>query len=291
MKIDILGTPFNGLAHNGNIENPAEGIRHAGLIHHLERDGHHVNDLGDISGFHCNGIPDPKTGINDFNTWVDLSEAISQRIEPSLRQKNYPIVLGGDCRLLIGVFDSLSNLDLQTGLVFIDGHADFHTIETSPTGDPADMELAVLTGQGPEPITKISSRYPLIDEDDIIVYGIRAWDTIERSSIHVCESNKMKALGIEKAAAVGIEHMAKKKIPVWVHFDVDVFDPFIMPVMYPEPDGLTENDITRLLRAVHDSLPVAGLSIACYHPDLDRDGRAAKMLVRIVSNLLSGNGE
>ena len=261
MKIDIIGTPFNGLTDNGKIENPADGIRHAGLIHRLGVDGHDVNDLGDITGFHCDGTPDPKTGINDFNIWVDLSKAIAKKIEPSFKKKNYPIVLGGDCRLLIGVFDALSNVDQQTGLVFIDGHADFHTIDTSPTGDPADMELAVLAGQGPEPITKISSRYPLIDEDNIIVYGIRAWDTIERSSIHVCESNKLKTLGVEEAASVGIAHLAKKNIPVWIHFDVDVFDPFIMPVMFPEPDGLTEDEITRLLRAVHASLSVAGLSI------------------------------
>ena len=39
------------------------------------------------------------------------------------------------------------------GLVFFDGHADFHNSETSPTGEAADFELAFLTGRGPAEIT------------------------------------------------------------------------------------------------------------------------------------------
>jgi len=54
----------------------------------------------------------------------------------------------------------------------IDGHADFHSPETSPSGDPADMELAILTGRGPERITRIAGKYPLIKDEEVVVYGI-----------------------------------------------------------------------------------------------------------------------
>ena len=51
MKIEILGTPFNGLGTPPDIENPAEGLRRAKLVPLLESKGHSVTDLGDLSGF------------------------------------------------------------------------------------------------------------------------------------------------------------------------------------------------------------------------------------------------
>ena len=51
MRIEILGTPFNGLGSPPEIENPADGLRQAKLIQLLESKGHAVTDLGDLSGF------------------------------------------------------------------------------------------------------------------------------------------------------------------------------------------------------------------------------------------------
>ena len=66
--LEILGTPFNGLGELPDIENPAEGLRQAKLVHLLKANGHNVTDLGDLSGFLCQEIRDPETGINDFHS-------------------------------------------------------------------------------------------------------------------------------------------------------------------------------------------------------------------------------
>jgi hypothetical protein len=49
MKIEILGTPFNGLGTYPDIENPAGGLREANLLLQLKANGHIVTDLGDLS--------------------------------------------------------------------------------------------------------------------------------------------------------------------------------------------------------------------------------------------------
>ena len=74
MRIEILGTPFNGLGTFPDIENPAEGLRQANLMSLLEAGGHIVTDLGDLTGFQCRDIRDDETGINDF----DLPEKAGQ---------------------------------------------------------------------------------------------------------------------------------------------------------------------------------------------------------------------
>ncbi len=287
MRIDILGAPFNGLGTFPDIENPAEGLRQANLISLLEASGHIVTDLGDLSGFQCQDIRDDETGINDFGMWLNLSQELSQMLGGMLDRQTFPLLLGGDCRMLVGIFAAFSQRETEAGLVFLDGHADFHSPETSPSGDAADMELAILTGRGPERITRIAGKYPLLKDEEVVVYGIRAWDHIGTSNIEVYDRQRMIKNGIKHTVKEGLKNFYQKELPVWLHFDVDVLDPELMPVMFPEPEGLTFEEAQEFLGLVWASCRVIGMSIACYHPKLDIDGSASAQLVTLVSEVLS----
>jgi len=287
MRIEILGAPFNGLGTFPDIENPAEGLRQANLMSLLEASGHIVTDLGDLSGFQCQDIRDDETGINDFGMWLNLSQELSQMLGGMLDRQAFPLLLGGDCRMLVGIFAAFSQRETEAGLVFLDGHADFHSPETSPSGDPADMELAILTGRGPERITRIAGKYPLLKDEEVVVYGIRAWDHIGTSNIEVYDRQRMIKNGIKHTVKEGLKNFYQKELPVWIHFDVDVLDPELMPVMFPEPEGLTFEEAQEFLGFVWASGRVIGMSIACYHPKLDIDGSAGAQLVTLVSEVLS----
>jgi arginase len=287
MRIEILGTPFNGLGTFSDIENPAEGLRQANLMSLLETSGHIVTDLGDLSGFQCRDIRDDETGINDFDLWLNFSQKLSEIVGAMLDRQALPLLLGGDCRMLIGIFAAFAQRETEVGLVFLDGHADFHSPETSPSGDPADMELAILTGRGPERITRIAGKYPLIKDEEVVVYGIRAWDGIGASNIEVYDRRLMVENGIKYSVKEGLKKFSQKELPIWLHFDVDALDPKFMPVMFPEPEGLTFEEAQEFLGLVWASSRVIGMSIACYHPKLDADGNAGARLVTLVSEVLS----
>jgi len=287
MRIEILGTPFNGLGTFSDIENPAEGLRQANLMSLLETSGHIVTDLGDLSGFQCRDIRDDETGINDFDLWLNFSQELSKIVGAMLDRQAFPLLLGGDCRMLVGIFAAFAQRETEVGLVFLDGHADFHSPETSPSGDPADMELAILTGRGPERITRIAGKYPLIKDEEVVVYGIRAWDGIGASNIEVYDRRLMVENGIKYSVKEGLKKFSQKELPIWLHFDVDALDPKFMPVMFPEPEGLTFEEAQEFLGLVWASSRVIGMSIACYHPKLDADGNAGARLVTLVSEVLS----
>jgi arginase len=287
MRIEILGTPFNGLGSPPEIENPANGLRQAKLIQLLESKGHAVTDLGDLSSFQFQEIRDPETGIKDFNLWIDLSNDLSRKLVAILDRESFPLLLGGDCSMLVGIFSAFSQRNTEVGLIFLDGHADFHSPETSDSGDPADMELAILTGRGPERITRIAGKYPLLKDEEVVVYGIRAWEHIGASNIEVYDRQRMMENGIKHTVKEGLKNFSQKELPVWLHFDVDVLDPEFMPVMFPEPEGLTFEEAQEFLYFVWASGRVIGMSIACYHPKLDVDGIAGAQLVTLVSEVLS----
>ena len=79
--------------------------------------------------------------------------------------------------------------------------------------------------------------------------------------------------------------------PLWLHFDVDILDPAWMLVMFPEPGGLTFEQVRELASRVRASGQRIGMSVACYHPRLDVDGQAGARLVALLSDILYPNSE
>jgi len=120
-----------------------------------------------------------------------------------------------------------------------------------------------------------------------VVYGIRAWEHIGASNIEVYDRQRMMENGIKHTVKEGLKNFSQKELPVWLHFDVDVLDPEFMPVMFPEPEGLTFEEAQEFLYFVWASGRAIGMSIECYHPKLDVDGIAGAQLVTLVSEVLS----
>ena len=149
------------------------------------------------------------------------------------------------------------------------------------------MELAVLIGHGPERITRVAGKYPLLKEEDVVVYGIRAWDRIAESNIWVYDANQMAERGIKEVVEEGLESLAQRGLSLWLHFDVDALDPQLMPVMFPESGGLTFEETREFLSLVWAAGRTVGMSIACYHPVLDTDGSAGARLVALILDVLS----
>jgi arginase len=63
---------------------------------------------------------------------------------------------------------------MRFGLAFVDGHLDFFGGDTSLSGEAADMDLAFVTGYGPEGLMDLGGVTPPIAEPgDVVVIGYR----------------------------------------------------------------------------------------------------------------------
>jgi arginase family enzyme len=62
-----------------------------------------------------------------------------------------------------------------------------------------------------------------------------------------------------------------------------------MPVIFPEPGGLTFEETQEFLSLVWAPGRIIGMSIACYHPKLDIDRSSGVRLVTVISNVLSSH--
>jgi arginase len=100
----------------------------------------------------------------------------------------------------------------------------------------------------------------------------------------------VRRLGPRPAADRAVRHVLKEGIGgFWVHVDADVLDDAVNPAVdYRLPGGLGVEELGELLRALVASGGIVGLDLTIYNPRLDRDGAAARAIVRALVAGLHG---
>ena len=287
MKITIIGVPFNGDGTAPEIENPVQSFRDEGLISLLKDKEHQVSDFGDLEIPSCTNKKDSITKVLNFDAWRDVSLGLSKALVNVLDKDNFSIVLSGDCSILMGIFDACQVLNFPMNLFFLDGHADFHDLKTSPTGEPADIELAALTGYLSKEIVTMTGRGPLINEENVVAYGIVEYDLIETSNITVIDRNLILDNGIKSTFYKSLSSLKDPDLPIWLHFDVDVLDKRIMPaIYYPVEGGFSYNEVFEFLNLIMKTNKLHGISISCYHPKIDVEKKGIKTLLSLFNGIL-----
>jgi arginase len=101
------------------------------------------------------------------------SVALANAVSDVLDRGEFPLVLGGDCSILIGNLLALRRRPGRYGLLFLDGHTDFYQPEAEPNGEAASMDLALATGRGPTVVTNLEGLRPLVRDEDVVAFAFR----------------------------------------------------------------------------------------------------------------------
>jgi arginase len=217
------------------------------------------------------------------------SRAIASEVRQVLEARDLPLVLGGDCTLLLGVFPALPT---GSGLWFVDGHADFFDGVSSPTGEAADMDLAILTGHGPPGL--LESDQPLVAPANVVLLGHRPGELhpdVARenaridTAVHAITAPEVREVGPARVGTDAATRLAGR--PAWLHIDLDVLDEGVMPaVSYPQRLGLDWDELISLGRPLVAAQKLLGISVADFNPDHD-DGTYAAQVVQALATMFS----
>jgi arginase len=281
-----------GLRPTG-VETLPEALLQAGLIDrlHARRAGRVAPETAYSSSRDSATLTLNATGIASFSrTLADAVGAVIDRGE-------FPIVLGGDCSILLGDLLALKRRG-RYGLLFVDGHADFYNPEANPNGEAASMDLALVTGRGPKLLTNIEGREPLVRDEDVVLFGFR--DADEQAlygsqplprELLAFDLPVIRHRGAELCARNAVAHLTRNGGPdagFWIHVDADVLDDAIMPAVdYRLPGGLSWDELTGTLRAAIQSQRAVGMEVTIYNPKLDADRAGARGLVRVVGDAVA----
>lgn len=285
----ILEAPSTlGLATDG-VERLSDRLLELGFAERI-----HARRAGRLAVLPKDPTPDPETGILNAGAIAAWSPELADAVGAVLDAGEFPVVLGGDCTILLGSMLALRRRG-RYGLFFIDGNADFFQPEAEPNGEGASMDLAFVTGYGPSLLTDIEGRGPLMRPEDAVAFAYRDHEDQKEyggqplpEKLKVLDLPAVRAAGIATTAREAVNHLTRPELDgFFIHLDADCLDDAIMPAVdFRVPGGLSWDELGTALRIALASGKAVGLEITIYNPRLDEDGSAGRGLVDVLAAAL-----
>ena len=278
----LLGAPLDSAGEGQGEERAPQALRAAGFGERLG-----MRDAGDVVAPLRDSERDGPTGVIAAAQLAAASATLRDTVASTLRTGGLPFVLGGDCSLLPGALAGARMARGPLALWMIDGHPDALDGESSPTGEAADMDLAIVLGRGAPALTGLAGAVPMIEPEHVALIGHRpaslgpdvaAELALVPLAVRQTTALEARARGPGKVARVTLIEDAGR--PAWLHIDVDALDAQVLPaVSYPQPDGLRWEELVALIAPLLAAPHLAGVSLADFNADHDGAGDHARRLV------------
>jgi arginase len=285
--IGLLGVPANSAGKVDGVAGAPLVLRDEGLVDALRRHTE-VHDYGDVT------LPDPsptrdsRSHVIDPDSLDALVPRVRDAVAPILDHGHFPLVIGGDCPLLLGCLAASSKN--RVGLVFVDGHEDAYLPVQSSSGEAADMELAFALGMADASWSReLSTLLPLVASTDVRILGARDTELLRaegvaslRDRVALIDGEQLAADPAGSAAAA----CASLPDPWWFHLDLDVLSAEALPAVdYPQPGGLGWDELAVVATTALRADP-RGWDITIYNPDLDPTRVHARRVVRFIASVM-----
>lgn len=293
MEIEVIGVPFDGYGRNGHHARAATVLREAGLVDALAP--HTVHDDGDLPLPAFEKARGPQTGLRNEPALLAATDQLHARVAAAIGSGRFPILIGGDCSLLLGAITGLREATDRPGLLFVDGHEDTMPLDVVEDGGAANCEIGLLTGITGRLLTgPLADRLPALPLEALAMLGQR--DDAWRRRFNIGSfadlgvwSRPLDLMRFYPAVTAinAAGHLRETATRWWLHVDLDVLDPDVytaqgLPGIPEEPDGLTWAELTRALTGAVSVGCCAGLSVTIYDPDQDPDRTEAAAIVQLI---------
>ena len=238
----------------------------------------------------------PGDGVCQAADIARYSRRLADRIDAIIDTGDWPLVLGGDCSILLGAGVAMRRRGRAdgtvNGLIFTDGHSDFRHPGNSPfVGAAAGEDLALVTGRGQPDLTDIDGLRPYFDPSQVAVLGLRDSDAhrMELAATGIAHRSvpELRAAGAVRSAEWAVDRLGDVA-GFWLHVDVDVLDASVMPAVdSPDPGGIAFGELQQLIEVFSSYQECLGMELTVFDPDYDPDGELAGELVDTVVRALS----
>ncbi|MCC6585499.1 MAG: arginase family protein [Bryobacterales bacterium] len=209
---------------------------------------------------------------------VDLGRQVRVAVREARQQEVLPVILAGNCITSIGILAGLE--PGETGVIWLDAHPDFHTPQTSISGNIEGMSLATVAGHCHEDLRgRIGFSSP-IPEHYIALITPRDVEDGERERL---DSSRISIVPPE--VPLSYDSAAEQ---IYLHIDLDVLALEEGPgVAYRAGGGLPVESACALVRHIMATKPVAAVALTNYRPDLDEQDKMLNAALKLLKAIAS----
>jgi arginase len=282
----LIGVPTNSSGTVDGVARAPAVLRQRGLAAALAgRPG--FSDGGDLA------LPAPvpdrgPSGLLAEDALITMIGQVRAAVIAARRGGRFPVLLGGDCPVILGALAALQAEQDRPGLLFVDGHEDAWPPRSSPTGEAADCELGLALGMfdaGLDPALR--EVLPRIRAQDVVAVGPRDAGELAAAGVPTLAGRLRALIRPPDLAASGTTPSDGLPAPWWLHTDLDVLATSeLAAVDYPQPGGLTWSQLSDVTAAALAAEGCAGWSVCIYNPDLDPGYDGADRIVRYLTQAI-----
>ncbi|MTH63296.1 arginase [Paracoccus sp. DK608] len=289
----LIGAPVDeGQRRPGCLMGPA-AYRVAGLPRTLTDLGHTVEDRGDVVPAPGRGQTCANAAVHHLPETIAWTEALAAAASTAMPD-GLPIFMGGDHSLSLGTVAGVASHADAAGrplfVIWLDAHSDFHTVETTTSGNLHGTPMAYAAGRaGFDPFPPFPAPVP---GENICMFGIRSVDPAEHAALAETEItvNDMRVLdeqGIVAPLRAFLDRVRAANGMLHVSLDVDFLDPSFAPAVGTTvPGGTTFREAHLVCELLHESGLMTSLDLVELNPFLDERGKTARAMVDLVGSLM-----
>ncbi|NEW04837.1 arginase [Paenibacillus sp. SYP-B3998] len=291
-QLSLIQVPFGlGAGRPGTEEGP-ESIVQAGLLRQIRKTSY------ELVGEYKVRCPLPSSSsssdgkVKHLPEVIDMSKLVAKQVSQAIGSGTFPLVLGGDHSVTIGVLAGVTSHLANLGVIYFDAHVGLNTEETSRTGHVNGMSLAVALGIAGLKLSDISGSEALIKKENVVVIGVRDVEPNERElivseGISCFTMHDIDRMGIEKVIERALAIAGEGTDGIHISFAADSLDPLEAPgVGLPLPGGLTYREAHFACELLAESHRIVSIDVVEVNSALDESRRTARLAVGLITSLL-----
>jgi arginase len=288
-----FGQPIDGTDRGPQL------LRLAGLENALKSLDWTVRDDGDLDMSSIPGSPQSPGKPKNLEAVSHGNHVIFDAVTDAVKSNEFPVVMGGDHSVALGSVAAILKARPETGIIWIDAHADINTPVSSPSGNMHGMPVSFLMQlegtQGYDELQWMND-VPKLRPEQIAYVGLRDIDEDERNILR--QSGIQSIFTMHEIDKYGISRVMEEVLrrldgrPLHVSYDVDAVDPMFAPATGTVVrGGLTYREAFYVAESITETGMLASVDMVEVNPLLasgEEANETVKLGLRLIEALLGG---
>eukprot|EP00736_Rhodelphis_marinus_P012539 Rmarinus@m.25926 len=301
-KVNIIdagicdGQPLAGVSYGPS------ALRSGGMIEKIRKLGWKVNDMGPCDFSKTQIDWDAERSQWEHNALiVGTKNRILCETIKSTPADQFQMVLGGDHSIALGSIAGILSIRPNTGVLWLDAHADINTPESSPSGNIHGMPVSFLMkliDPSSVPGMEWLEGIPRLDPKRICYVGLRDVDDGEAQIIHdmgiqAYTMEDVDRYGIGRVMDHALNYLSPyRRFPIHMSVDIDAVDPVTAPSTGTAVlGGLTYRESHYCLEQMARSGCLTSMDLVEVNPALSNTEGAKKTIQMGIGLLLTALGK
>lgn len=297
--VEIIGAPMTFGQPLAGADFGPELIRSKGLRGALTQLDWRVRDSGDLK-FDEPSAHDPKLDMalgkaKNCHAVGHGCRALCEQVSSAIEAGRFPLIIGGDHSIGLGSVSGALKQRPDTGVLWVDAHADINTPASSPSGNIHGMPIAIamkLAGADPSllPGMDWASDIPALAPENVVYVGLR---DVDEGEVRLIRELGIKCFTMKHVDRYGIGDVMDNALnyiagrPIHMSFDIDAIDPVEAPSTGTlVRGGLTYREAQYICETVFESGRLASMDMVEVNPTLSADGDGAHRTAELAMALI-----